>query len=190
MWTGQLDRGPVLENMFWFAANPPMSVTHKINYCNCHYVTCRLRCNNSFTWVISNHAGSVLLNNDYRTVILNPIRCRFRLHIYIKSVNIVLPHSTCAVNCEWSIWNILYIIFNFQNPSKLEWPFITSKIPSKFMLRKNLHQIFFWTFWGQKIVTDVHNLWLAVTCDWRVCLIGSTTSYTPSCSFCPTFKQG
>ena len=118
VWTGQLDRGPVLENMFWFATNPPMSVTHKINYCNCHYVTSRLRCNNSFTWVISNQEVfylTMIIEQSYWIPSVVDLD-----YIFIKSVNIVHPHSTCAVNCEWSIWNIFCTLFSIsKNPSKL-----------------------------------------------------------------------
>ena len=48
VWTGQLDRGPALENMFWLASPPwVMSVTHKISCFNCHCTVYMLLCDNN-----------------------------------------------------------------------------------------------------------------------------------------------
>ena len=96
--------------------------------------------------------------------------------------------TTCAIvsSCPFEI-HINSSKYNFRSPkiTLSLWPFVMSTIPSKFMLRKNLHQILL----CQNIVTGVHNLCLPVTGDWRVCLIGSTNSSTPKRSFCSTSKQ-
>ena len=54
VWTGQLDRGPVLENMFWFTHTQPptprpnsTSVTNKISCRNCHSA-CFIKTTTSF----------------------------------------------------------------------------------------------------------------------------------------------
>ena len=115
VWTGQLDRGPVLENMFWFATNPPMSVTHKINYCNCHYVTCRLRCNNSFTWVISNQEVfylTMIIEQSYWIPSVVDLD-----YIYISNLSTLffrIPRVQLIVSGPFEIFCTLFSIFKIH----------------------------------------------------------------------------
>ena len=115
VWTGQLDRGPVLENMFWFATNPPMSVTHKINYCNCHYVTSRLRCNNSFTWVISNQEVfylTMIIEQSYWIPSVVDLD-----YIYISNLSTLffrIPRVQLIVSGPFEIFCTLFSIFKIH----------------------------------------------------------------------------